>query len=125
MDFRQAIGSLLCRLCGASYQMPIHHLHEPVDVFSEWLDDCEAAAMGKPTGQAAAAIAAQEASSNRPEYDLSDDDDDDEIDERRALPASSSSNKPSSKSKQNKIKKVEPATNYADLGLDDSDDDSD
>jgi hypothetical protein len=26
--------------------MPIHHLHEPVDVFSEWLDDCEAATRG-------------------------------------------------------------------------------
>ena len=23
--------------------MPIHHLHEPIDVFSEWLDECEAA----------------------------------------------------------------------------------
>lgn len=43
MDFKQGIGSLSCRLCGAAYQMPIHHLHEPVDVFSEWLDDCEAA----------------------------------------------------------------------------------
>ncbi len=30
-------------MCGASFQMPIHHLHEPIDVFSEWLDECEAA----------------------------------------------------------------------------------
>ena len=44
MDFKLSIGSLLCRICGAAYQMPIHHLHEPIDVFSEWLDDCEAAA---------------------------------------------------------------------------------
>lgn len=43
MDSKAGIGSLSCRLCGASYQMPIHHLHEPIDVFSEWLDDCEAA----------------------------------------------------------------------------------
>ena len=43
MDFKAGIGSLTCRLCGAAYQMPIHHLHEPIDVFSEWLDDCEAA----------------------------------------------------------------------------------
>jgi len=43
MDVREGVGSLACRLCGASYQMPIHHLHEPIDVFSEWLDDCEAA----------------------------------------------------------------------------------
>mmetsp|Transcript_684 Transcript_684/g.1656 ORF Transcript_684/g.1656 Transcript_684/m.1656 type:complete len:169 (-) Transcript_684:126-632(-) len=47
MDFKAGTGALACRLCGASYQMPIHHLHEPVDVFSEWLDDCEAAAQGK------------------------------------------------------------------------------
>jgi transcription elongation factor Elf1 len=26
--------------------MPIHHLHEPIDVFSEWLDACEAAEKG-------------------------------------------------------------------------------
>ncbi len=108
--------------------MPIHHLHEPVDVFSEWLDDCEAAALGKPTGQAAAAIAAQEASNNRPEYDLSDDDDDD--DDLLANSSSLSNKKASKKSKgtsSNKIKREEApkATNYADLGLDDSDDDSD
>ena len=43
MDRRNALGKLNCRLCGASYQMGIHNLHEPIDVFSEWLDDCEAA----------------------------------------------------------------------------------
>ena len=43
MDRKNAIGKLNCRLCGASYQMGIHNLHEPIDVFSEWLDDCEAA----------------------------------------------------------------------------------
>mmetsp|Transcript_12011 Transcript_12011/g.30446 ORF Transcript_12011/g.30446 Transcript_12011/m.30446 type:complete len:159 (-) Transcript_12011:181-657(-) len=122
MDWRMGIGSLNCRLCGASYQMPIHHLHEPVDVFSEWLDDCEAAALGKPTGQAAAAIAAQEASNNRPEYDLSDDDD--EIDDP---PQKATKSKLSSKGKTNSSKRQEApkGTNYAALGLGDSDDDSD
>lgn len=43
MDRRNAIGKLSCRMCSASYQMGIHNLHEPIDVFSEWLDDCEAA----------------------------------------------------------------------------------
>ena len=114
MDFRLGIGSLDCRLCGASYQMPIHHLHEPVDVFSEWLDDCEAAALGKPTGQAAAALEAQ--NQHRPEYDISDDEND-EIDETPAL---------SSKTKSSKGNAAQQATpNYADLGLGDSDDDSD
>lgn len=114
MDFRLGIGSLDCRLCGASYQMPIHHLHEPVDVFSEWLDDCEAAALGKPTGQAAAALEAQ--NQHRPEYDLSDDENDDAIDETPAL---------SSKTKSSKGSAAQATPNYADLGLGDSDDDSD
>ena len=126
MDFRQAIGSLNCRLCGASYQMPIHHLHEPVDVFSEWLDDCEAAALGKPTGQAAAAIAAQEAASNRPEYDISDDDEEiDDLPPKQHLSSSSSNNKTSKGKKKKSSSSPEAGTtNYASLGLDDSDDDS-
>jgi transcription elongation factor Elf1 len=59
MDFKINIGSLHCRLCGASYQMSIHHLHEPIDVFSEWLDDCEAAAnpLSASTASAAAGTA--------------------------------------------------------------------
>lgn len=109
--------------------MPIHHLHEPVDVFSEWLDDCEAAALGKPTGQAAASLAAQEASSNRPEYDISDDDDD-ILDDPLAFPKQKANRNKASKGKtmSNNSKRQAPqlkATNYADLGLDDSDDDSD
>ena len=47
MDLSKGVGSLACRICSASYQMPIHHLHEPIDVFSEWLDDCEAAERGE------------------------------------------------------------------------------
>lgn len=43
MKHREGTGSLKCRMCDASFQMPIHHLHEPIDVFSEWLDECEAA----------------------------------------------------------------------------------
>lgn len=118
MDFRSGIGALNCRLCGASYQMPIHHLHEPIDVFSEWLDDCEAAALGKPTGQAAAA---QQQQDNRPEYDISDDEDDD--DDVRAAPPS----KPSGDTGKTKKEAAAPtpSRNYADLGLDDSDSDSD
>lgn len=46
MDHKKGLGTLNCRLCAAQYQMPIHHLTEPIDVFSEWLDDCEAAQRG-------------------------------------------------------------------------------
>ena len=79
MDFRAGIGSLSCRLCGASYQMPIHHLHEPVDVFSEWLDDCEAAAQGKPTGASAGGASSQQSgggdAGGPPQYESDSDDD--------------------------------------------------
>jgi len=133
MDFRQGVGSLACRLCGASYQMPIHHLHEPVDVFSEWLDDCEAAAMGKPTGQAAAQAAAAAAQHDQPQYDISDsdgDDDDDDLGQPSGLSkgatSTSGGNGNGGKSKAKKSDgETAPDTSYAALGLDDSDDDSD
>ena len=31
-----------CRVCGAEYSASINYLSEPVDVFSEWIDHCEA-----------------------------------------------------------------------------------
>lgn len=81
MDFKLGIGSLDCRLCGAAFQMPIHHLHEPVDVFSEWLDECEAAQNPKPPAAEDGGIARYQ--------DLEDEDDDD-------LPAPSSLSRPTS-----------------------------
>ena len=50
MKLKEGTGSLNCRICDASFQMPIHHLHEPIDVFSEWLDACEAAEKGTSGG---------------------------------------------------------------------------
>eukprot|EP00934_Nitzschia_sp_Nitz4_P002417 Nitzschia sp. Nitz4//scaffold37_size175936//56302//56865//NITZ4_002038-RA/size175936-processed-gene-0.182-mRNA-1//1//CDS//3329549764//2412//frame0 len=111
MDFRAGIGSLACRLCAASYQMPIHHLHEPVDVFSEWLDDCEAAAQGRTDeGHAAPAGGPMV-----PQYN------DESDEEAAAAPAKASSS--NAKSKKSSAKSNKAA--YSELGLDDSDDDSD
>lgn len=74
MDFKAGIGSLSCRLCSAAFQMPIHHLHEPVDVFSEWLDECEAA---QNSGQNEGV--------HQQRYADDDDDDDDDIPESSGL----------------------------------------
>merc|ERR1719277_2285721 len=41
MDRKKNLGSIKCRICGASYQMMINYLTEPVDVFSEWVDECQ------------------------------------------------------------------------------------
>jgi len=32
-------GQLLCSVCDAKYQTRIHSLTEPIDVFTEWLDE--------------------------------------------------------------------------------------
>ena len=153
MDFRAGIGSLACRLCGASYQMPIHHLHEPVDVFSEWLDDCEAAAQGKAPPSSTSFVGGDssnprgsgrmDGTSAAQRYGSEDDEDDDEelppssgIGSKSKQPpdastatakSSSSSSKTISgkKKSSNNQDKVSSRTSYTDLGLDDSDDDSD
>lgn len=129
MDLSKGVGSLSCRMCSASYEMPIHHLHEPIDIFSEWLDDCEAAERGD--------IAAASSSSrrgvsggdmNRVVHDTSQDyDDDDDDDEEDDLPPASGlgmKNKllPSAEEGNKKRKASAAVTN---LGLDNSDDDSD
>jgi len=41
MDRERSIGIIRCSVCDASYQMIINYLSEPVDVYSEWLDQCE------------------------------------------------------------------------------------
>eukprot|EP00585_Thalassiosira_rotula_P019789 CAMPEP_0196208576 /NCGR_PEP_ID=MMETSP0912-20130531/9125_1 /TAXON_ID=49265 /ORGANISM="Thalassiosira rotula, Strain GSO102" /LENGTH=152 /DNA_ID=CAMNT_0041483391 /DNA_START=117 /DNA_END=575 /DNA_ORIENTATION=+ len=87
MDLSKGVGSLACRVCSASYQMPIHHLHEPIDVFSEWLDDCEAAERGE------VAAASSSSSKNRREDEVHDTGRDhysgDEEEEEDDLPAAS------------------------------------
>ena len=105
MDFKAGIGTLNCRLCGAAYQMPIHHLHEPIDVFSEWLDDCEAAQ--NPT--------AANATDNYDDDNNNDDEDNDD------LPASSGLHQQSRKPKA----KDDRNARSIDLGDVDSEDDDD
>jgi transcription elongation factor Elf1 len=111
MDMKSGVGRLDCRLCGANYQMPIHHLHEPVDVFSEWLDDCEAAARG---GTSKAQSDLQDGL--RLGKGGSDSDDDDNDNDNIPEPSRLSSKKKST---------AKAETNYRSLGLDDSDEDDD
>lgn len=112
MDYKAGIGSLSCRLCGASYQMTIHHLNEPIDVHSEWLDDCEAAAMNNNTASRSNGGATNAAAG----YD--DDDDDD-----GALPSASGLQQQRSKKPQSiKNDRNNPSI---DLGVGDSEEDDD
>ena len=43
MDRKSSTGKLKCRICGAGFSAPIHYLSEPIDVFCEWIDECEEA----------------------------------------------------------------------------------
>ena len=120
MDNRAGIGSLECRLCGASYQMPIHHLHEPIDVFSEWLDDCESAQTGRPTEQQEVPVEEEDEES----------DEDETIPEASGLNNNNNNNNRSAAHKSSlAAKKTAPAAatqpSYSALGLDDSDDSDD
>ena len=42
IDYEKESGSLECRVCGASYSATVNYLSEPIDIFSEWIDHCEA-----------------------------------------------------------------------------------
>ena len=124
MDFKTGIGSLACRLCAASFQMPIHHLHEPVDVFSEWLDDCEAAAQGRSSNHSTLPSGGGPGG-QIPRYEEDSEDDVDDI----PAPSGLSKSNGSSSGKGAKDIKVKELTSgsserpsYTDLGLDDSDD---
>jgi transcription elongation factor Elf1 len=39
LDFKSMTGELSCRVCDAKFQTSIHTLSDPIDVFSEWLDE--------------------------------------------------------------------------------------
>jgi hypothetical protein len=93
--------------------MPIHHLHEPVDVFSEWLDECEAAHNRSRSVHQQHGGGADSAL-----YDDNYDDDDNDLPDSTGM----GSRKPMAK---NMNPKNDSRATSIDLGLDDSDDDDD
>lgn len=44
MDKKRGIGFLRCSNCHAEFQSSINYLSAAVDVFSDWIDACEAVA---------------------------------------------------------------------------------
>ncbi|CEP03153.1 Transcription elongation factor 1 like protein [Plasmodiophora brassicae] len=43
MKRSENVAEISCRICDANYRMPINSLTEPVDVYCEWIDECEQA----------------------------------------------------------------------------------
>jgi transcription elongation factor Elf1 len=39
LDYRSMTGSLQCGVCNAKFHTTINKLTEPIDVFTEWLDE--------------------------------------------------------------------------------------
>mmetsp|Transcript_24378 Transcript_24378/g.55554 ORF Transcript_24378/g.55554 Transcript_24378/m.55554 type:complete len:92 (+) Transcript_24378:100-375(+) len=48
----EQIGFLKCRVCNAAFQSRISYLSEPVDVYSDWVDETEEANYKKDEGDA-------------------------------------------------------------------------
>lgn len=67
IDKKSNIGTLTCKICGQSFQTSINSLSEPIDIYSTWIDACEA-------------VAEEEA--KRVEAESADFDDDDLADEK-------------------------------------------
>lgn len=44
IDKKANIGTLTCKICGQSFQTAINSLSEPIDIYSNWIDACEAVA---------------------------------------------------------------------------------
>ncbi|KAG8746900.1 hypothetical protein FRC10_003071 [Ceratobasidium sp. 414] len=63
IDKKEGLGYLSCKVCAQTYQTKIHHLSEPIDVYSSWIDACdEAQASTRPaaSGRRLAAIDSDE-----------------------------------------------------------------
>ncbi|GBG63319.1 hypothetical protein CBR_g37676 [Chara braunii] len=41
LNFVNQVGELVCRICQEKFRMTIDRLTEPIDVYSEWIDECE------------------------------------------------------------------------------------
>ncbi|GLJ24675.1 hypothetical protein SUGI_0472680 [Cryptomeria japonica] len=41
MDKKDFIGEAKCRICQESFSTTINALSEPIDVYCEWIDECE------------------------------------------------------------------------------------
>eukprot|EP00904_Undaria_pinnatifida_P001715 jgi/Undpi1/11544/HiC_scaffold_30.g13841.m1 len=42
MDRKEGTARLQCRMCDINYEMGINYLTEPIDVYTDWIDECEA-----------------------------------------------------------------------------------
>ena len=63
MDKKAGIGDLYCKVCGQKFQTSINYLSAAVDVYSDWIDACEAVAKDHVEAENEATAADKEFSS--------------------------------------------------------------
>jgi len=51
LDKKLGLGQLHCKVCGQHFQTGINYLSAAVDVYSDWIDACEAVAKEGGTGE--------------------------------------------------------------------------
>ncbi|GAA94327.1 uncharacterized protein L969DRAFT_53297 [Mixia osmundae IAM 14324] len=68
MDRQKLVGTLKCTDCHAKYATSINHLSEPIDVFSDWIDEADRLAK-RAASKAAARQADRDEHLDGPEED--------------------------------------------------------
>ncbi|KAK8221099.1 hypothetical protein HDK77DRAFT_205594 [Phyllosticta capitalensis] len=56
MDKKGNIGNLQCKVCGVNFQQPITSISQPIDVYYEWVDACDAVAQEEKDDRADLAL---------------------------------------------------------------------
>ncbi|KAJ1258062.1 hypothetical protein BS78_10G045500 [Paspalum vaginatum] len=41
IDMKNLIGEASCRICQENFSTTVNALTEPIDIYSEWIDECE------------------------------------------------------------------------------------
>ncbi|EHL01690.1 putative Transcription elongation factor 1 like protein [Glarea lozoyensis 74030] len=84
LDKKAGVGELNCKVCNQQFQCSVNYLSAAVDVYSEWVDACDAVAQGTGDGEGgehAPARAPVQPGGAKQRNDDEDDNDDDIIDD--------------------------------------------
>ncbi|KAL9251155.1 Transcription elongation factor 1-like protein [Drosera capensis] len=41
IDLKNLMGEAVCRICQENFSTTVNALTEPIDIYSEWIDECE------------------------------------------------------------------------------------
>jgi len=83
VDKKAGVGALLCKVCSQQFQCSVNYLSMPVDVYSDWVDACDAVAKEDGEERAAELAPSRAPAAGRPKggREIEEDDDDDIIDD--------------------------------------------